>query len=377
MSTTFLNSASLPLSNNLAAHSDTNILEGKKVSLPLSIQPANVLGKEGAGNLAGDIPVLRAPTNSADAKEIISILQSTLLADISDAQSEFDISGFSSPSVLLLLKYWAMMSEQRTADAKLAGTMNNVSLRSLDSLMAAFHSQATTALFGGIATGVISGATAIAGAGTQLKGIKLQNDSAKLLANSQSTLKTAKDLHDLEVKKVELGTQHANKLNELSSLPADSGRESQKAALLQSHQSEIDALEKQMMPLRGKLDGQVYDTVDDLKKVVDDLAGIAEEQAGQQAKGLKMELSGKAAAQTGEGVSRVASGSAEYAAATARGQEVAASTMKDLSTSMREQVLEMLKKIKESIDEILRLIEANNRLMDETVSAIVSHTGRA
>lgn len=376
MSTTFLNPASLPLSNNLVPHSDIKALEAKNFSLPLSIQPANVLAKEGAGNLASDIPVLRAPTNSADAKEIISTLQSTLLADISNAQSEFDISGFSSPSVLLLLKYWAMMNEQRKADAKLVATMNNVSLSSLDSLIAAFHTQATTALFGGIAAGAVSGATAIAGAATQLKGIKLQNDSAKLLADSQSTLKTAKDLHDLEIKKVELDTQHTNRLNDLNSLP-DVEQESRRAALVQSHQSEIDALEEQMKPLRGKLDGQVYDTVDDLKKVVDDLAEIAEEQAARQAKGVKMELSGRAAAQTGEGVGRVASGSAEYAAATARGQEVAANTIKDLSASMREQVLEMLKKIKESIDEILRLIEANNRLMDETVSAIVSHTGRA
>ena len=374
MSTTFLNPASLPLSNNLAAHSDINVLEGKKVSLPLSIQPANVLAKEGAGILAGDIPVLRAPTNSADAKEITSTLQSTLLVDISNTQKEFDISGFSSPSVLLMLKYWEIMSEQRTADAKLAGTMNNLSLSSLGSLMAAFHSQATTALFGGIAAGAISGATAVGGAATQIKGIKLENDSAKLLADSQSTLKTAKDLRDLEIKKTELETQHTNRLNDLNALPANAERESRQAALLQSHQSEINALEEQMAPLKGKLDGQVYDTVDDLKKVVDDLAQIAKEQ---KAKGDEMKVSGQATAQTGEGVGKVASGSAEYAAATARGQEAAANTMKDLSASMREQVLEMLKKIKESIDEILRLIEANNRLMDETVSAIVSHTGRA
>ena len=376
MSTTVFNPALPPLSNNMAAHSDIEAVEKKYPLSPLSIQAENVLAGGESERLVGDIPALRAPTNRANAEEIISALQSTLLADVSNAQSEFNISGFSSPSVLLLLKYWAMVNEQRMVYAKLAGTMNTISLNSLDALMKAFHSQATTALFGGIVSGAITGATAIAGAAKQIKGIKLQNDSAKLLADSQSTLKTAKELHALEIKKAELDVQHTNQLNDLNSLP-DTEKESRKAALLEVHQKESNALDEQMKPLREKLDGQIYDTVDDLKKVVDDLAQIVEDQTARQAKGQKLELSGKAAAQTGEGVGRVASGSAEYAAATARGQEAAANITKDLSASMREQVLEMLRKLKESIDEILRLIETNNRVMDETVSAIVSRTGRA
>jgi hypothetical protein len=298
-----------------------------------------------------------------------------LLADVSNAQGEFDISGFSSPSVLLLLKYWAMMNDQRTADARLVGRMNDISLSSLAALMTAFHSQATAALLGGIASGAITGASAIAGAATQLKGMNLQNDSAKLLADSQSMLKTAKELHGLEIKKSELDVQHTNQLNDLNSVP-DAERESKKAALLQVHQQENNALDEQIKPLKEKLDDQVYNTVDDLKNIVDKLTQVGEDQTARQVKGQKLVLKGGAAAQTGEGVGRVAGGSTEYAAATARGQEAAANTVKDLSASMRDQALDMLKRLKDSINEILQLIEANNRLMDDTVSAIASHTGR-
>lgn len=374
MSTAILNPAALPLSNDMAAYSDIAPLEKKNTSSPLSIQPTNVL-MEGAGSLVNDVPVLRTPTNSADAKEIIPVLQNTLLADVSNAQGEFDISGFSSPSVLLLLKYWAMMNDQRTADARLVGRMNDISLSSLAALMTAFHSQATAALLGGIASGAITGASAIAGAATQLKGINLQNDSAKLLADSQSMLKTAKELHGLEIKKSELDVQHTNQLNDLNSVP-DAERESKKAALLQVHQQENNALDEQIKPLKEKLDDQVYNTVDDLKNIVDKLTQVGEDQTARQAKGQKLVLKGGAAAQTGEGVGRVAGGSTEYAAATARGQEAAANTVKDLSASMRDQALDMLKRLKDSINEILQLIEANNRLMDDTVSAIASHTGR-
>lgn len=377
MNTNFLNPASLPSSNNAAASSDIDVLEKGNVSSPLSIQSANVLGNEVTKNVEGDTPALRAPANnSTDSQKIISTLQNTVLANISNVQNEFDISGFSSPSVLLLLKYWAMMNEQRTADAKLVGTMNRVSLSSLDALMSAFHSEATTALFGGIASGAVTGASAIAGTATQLKGIKLQNDSAKLLSDSQSALKTAKELHPLEIKKSALEVEHAQQLNDLNSLPDDAERESKKAALLQKQQQESGVLDEQIKPLREKLDGQVSDTAKDSKQIVDDLGQTVAEQTEQQTKGLKIELSGKAVAQTGDGVGRVAAGSTEYAATTARGQEAAANTMKDLGASMREQALDALKRQKDSINEIMQLIAANNRLADDTVSAIASHTGR-
>lgn len=135
-------------------------------------------------------------------------------------------------------------------------------------------------------------------------------------------------------------------------------------------------MDEQIKPLREKLDGQVSDTAKDSKQIVDDLGQTVAEQTEQQTKGLKIELSGKAVAQTGDGVGRVAAGSTEYAATTARGQEAAANTMKDLGASMREQALDALKRQKDSINEIMQLIAANNRLADDTVSAIASHTGR-